>query len=180
MTSLGAVRLAAVLMSAAAGTSLAGCRSARPEPAAEPAPARGGPGAPADSGDQVSVGYGTQRREQVSGSVSSVANDDVDSQRVQRVEQLLQGRVAGVQVVRTASGGYSVRIRGAGSLQGDGEPLFVLDGTPLMRGVTLGDALAGISPSEIARIDVLKDAGSTAIYGSQGGNGVVLIKTKRR
>ncbi len=99
--------------------------------------------------------------------------------RVARVEQLLQGRIAGVQVVRTASGSYSVRIRGAGASFGSGEPLYVVDGTPLSRTATLSDALAGISPAEIARIDVLKDAGSTAIYGVQGGNGVVLIKTKR-
>jgi TonB-dependent SusC/RagA subfamily outer membrane receptor len=126
----------------------------------------------------VPVGYGTTDRRDLAVAVGTVSAEEVDRFRVTRVEELLRGRVAGVEVRRTSSGDISVRIRGAGNFQGGGEPLWVLDGMPLAQGLGLS-SLAGISPQDVERIDVLKDAGSTAIYGSQGANGVILIRTKR-
>jgi TonB-dependent SusC/RagA subfamily outer membrane receptor len=85
--------------------------------------------------------------------------------------------VPGLTVIRLPNGDISLRIRGDRSFQGDNEPLLVIDGRPV-RG-DIGAALAGLAPRDIERIDVLKDAGSTAIYGSQGANGVIIITTKR-
>jgi TonB-dependent SusC/RagA subfamily outer membrane receptor len=170
MRPVSIVRRALVFGGAAACTALAACRS-KPAPDARPAHDRDG---------DVAVGYGTQPREQLSTSVSSLDMTDAEELRVARVEELLQGRMAGVQVIRGTNGEFSLRIRGAGSQFNSGEPLYVIDGTTLGRGSTLADALSGLVPSDIARIDVLKDAGSLAIYGSQGGNGVVLIRTKRQ
>jgi TonB-dependent SusC/RagA subfamily outer membrane receptor len=105
---------------------------------------------------------------------------ELEQMRDSRVEELLRGRVAGVEVMRNAAGALTVRIRGAASFTaGGGEPLYVLDGMPMMRGNGLRSVLDGISPFDIARIDVLKDAGATASYGINGANGVVLITTKR-
>jgi TonB-dependent SusC/RagA subfamily outer membrane receptor len=130
--------------------------------------------------EAVPIGYGTQARENVSGSVASLSDEQLDQVRATRVEELLQGRVAGVQVFRKANGDLSVRIRGAGSILGNsGEPLYVIDGFPVAAG-GLGSALAGIPPADIHRIDVLKDAGATAIYGVRAANGVILVTTKRR
>ena len=99
--------------------------------------------------------------------------------RVARVEEMLLGRVAGVQVVRTADGDFTVRVRGAHSFNGNDEPLLVVDGMQIpARG--LRRALSGIAPQDVARIEVLKDAGATAAYGSLGANGVIVITTKRR
>jgi TonB-dependent SusC/RagA subfamily outer membrane receptor len=94
-----------------------------------------------------------------------------------RVEDLLVGRFAGVDVTRVPGGGLSVRIRGASSIIGGGEPLYVIDGQTIEPGP--GGALMGINPQDIARIQVRKDAGDIAFYGARGGNGVVLITTKR-
>ncbi|HET6228766.1 MAG TPA: TonB-dependent receptor plug domain-containing protein [Longimicrobiaceae bacterium] len=94
-----------------------------------------------------------------------------------RVEDLLVGRFAGVDVTRVPGGGLSVRIRGASSIIGGGEPLYVIDGQTIEPGP--GGALMGINPQDIDRIQVLKDAGDIAFYGARGGNGVVLITTKR-
>jgi TonB-dependent SusC/RagA subfamily outer membrane receptor len=113
------------------------------------------------------------------GSVATLTEEELDKMRVQRVEELIAGRLPGVQVVRTPDGDYAIRVRGVHSLGPDGEPLYVVDGMPL-RGRGLGSALMGIAPQDIARIDVLKDADALAAYGSQGANGVILITTKRR
>jgi TonB-dependent SusC/RagA subfamily outer membrane receptor len=129
--------------------------------------------------EQVSTGYGTQSRDEVSGSVASLDAKDTDNLRFTRIEELLQGRMAGVQVTRTSNGDLSLRIRGVGSFVGTGEPLYVVDGLPL-EASGFASALSGIAPQDVARIDVLKDAGTTAIYGSRGANGVVLITTKKR
>jgi TonB-dependent starch-binding outer membrane protein SusC len=134
------------------------------------------PEAPAPDDQEVSVGYGTKSQEQVTGSVASVWPEEADA-RVARVVDMLEGRVPGLTVIRLANGGLSLRIRGARSFSGDNEPLLVIDGTPV-RGA-IGLAIAGLAPADIARIDVLKDAGATAIYGSRGANGVILITTKR-
>lgn len=129
-----------------------------------------------DPDDEVSVGYGTQNRDEITGSVASVTAEDV-GQEVTRFEDLINGRFPGVQVFRLQNGGISLRIRGAASLVGSGEPLIVIDGLPIQS--SAGSALMGVNPRDITRIDVLKDAGSTAIYGVRGANGVVLISTRR-
>lgn len=130
--------------------------------------------------DSVSVGYGRIATRDVTGAVASVSGAEISEQRVARVEELLRGRVAGVEVVPLPNGDFSLRIRNASSYGANSAPLIVLDGMPLPRGGGLGSALAGIAPSDIARIEILKDAGSAAAYGSDGANGVVLITTKRR
>ena len=94
---------------------------------------------------------------------------------VTRVEELIAGRLAGVHVQRTADG-FSIRIRGVRTILGEPEPLVVLDGQPLTQGAR---ELALISPADVARIEVLKDAGSTAFYGMRGANGVLVITTRR-
>jgi TonB-dependent starch-binding outer membrane protein SusC len=130
--------------------------------------------------DAVSVGYGTQLKRNTTGAVSSVTPAEGDP-RYTRVEEMLLARVPGLELIPISSGGYTLRIRGArglrGTLAGD-EPLLVIDGLPVAFGA-LGSSLAGIAPQDVARIDVLKDAGSTAIYGSRGANGVIIITTKR-
>jgi TonB-dependent SusC/RagA subfamily outer membrane receptor len=107
----------------------------------------------------------------------SVSEEDLRRTRVGRAEELLESRFPGVQLVRVAGGGFTVRIRGLSTFYGSGEPLFVVDGMPIHR--RPGDALLGINPNDIVRIQVLKDIGSTAAYGLQGANGVVLITTRR-
>ena len=92
------------------------------------------------------------------------------------LEKLLQGRIAGVSVSRAPDGGIAVRIRGATSLHGNSEPLYILDGFPIEPG---SGGLITINPSDIAKIEILKDAGSTAAYGVRGANGVVVITSKR-
>lgn len=136
------------------------------------------PPADAPAGERVEVGYGTLRREDLTGSVASLSTEQLDQRRVTRVEELILGRVAGVQVHRLPGGRYSVRVRGAASIVGDGEPLYVLDGVPL-QSLGPGTTLDGIAPADVARIDVLKDAASASIYGVQGANGVILITTRR-
>ena|SRR5919198_3248172 len=125
---------------------------------------------------EVSVGYGTQEPQQVTGSIASLSPEERDA-RVARVVDMMEGRVPGLSVIRLPNGDISLRIRGSRSFQGDNEPLLVIDDVPV-RG-SIGVALASLVPQDIARIDVLKDAGSTAIYGSRGANGVIVITTKR-
>jgi TonB-dependent SusC/RagA subfamily outer membrane receptor len=129
--------------------------------------------------DRVEMGYGTLNVRHLTSAVSRVQTNRPGDVRVGRVEELIQGRVSGVQVMRSGNGGYSVRIRGNGTLMGNGEPLYVLDGTPLHSPVP-GHALSGINPADVTSIVVLKDAASAAIYGSQAANGVILISTRRR
>ncbi len=125
--------------------------------------------------DEVSVGYGTQPRENKTGSQSSV-NVDGEKRPITRVEEMLEG-ISGVRVLRSPSGGIRVRIRGATSILGSNEPLYVVDGMPIE--VNPGEGLSWLNPADIAAIEVLKDASSTSIYGSRGANGVVIIKTKQ-
>ena len=142
----------------------------------------------------VVVGYGTVLKRDLTGAVSSVVVDDDVSRQSATVDQLLQGRAAGVQVTQNSANpnsGVSVRIRGTNSLRGNNEPLYVIDGViissagedviPTGSGNTGQEAqsgLNGLNPRDIERIEVLKDASATAIYGSRGANGVVLITTK--
>lgn len=122
----------------------------------------------------VVVGYGTQRKKDLTGSVSVISTKDFQEQPVNRVDQVLQGRAAGVQVTQAggAPGSESrVRIRGANSVLGNNDPLYVIDGF-------VGADYNMLNPSDIESIQVLKDAASTSIYGSRGANGVVIITTK--
>jgi TonB-dependent SusC/RagA subfamily outer membrane receptor len=126
------------------------------------------------------TGYGAQPNEQRTAAVTSIFPTEAQT-RVPRVEDLLSGTVPGLQVLRLASGNFTLRIRGQHTITGsyaDAEPLLVIDGTSVPRG-QLGNALAGFSPRDVARIDVLKDASATGIFGSRGANGVIIITTKR-
>jgi TonB-dependent SusC/RagA subfamily outer membrane receptor len=111
--------------------------------------------------------------------VSTLTEDDFGTMRVARIEELLMGRVPGLTVLRSADGGYSLRIRGATSFVGNDEPLIVIDGMPSMGGRS-SQALAHLNPADVARVEVLKDAGALATWGVQGGNGVIVITTRRR
>lgn len=123
----------------------------------------------------VVVGYGTARRKDLTGSVGSVSSKDIDGLAITRVDQALSGKIAGVQV-QSVSGQPGVapriRVRGVGSISAGGDPLYVVDGFPT-------DDIQMINPDDIETIDVLKDASATAIYGSRGANGVLIINTKR-
>lgn len=127
--------------------------------------------------DQVSIGYARVDREDVTGSISSLTSKDLELLRVTRIEELIRDRIPGVHVIRRANGDYSFRIRGARSLVGSNEPLVVIDGMAVSA-ASMSAALAGMSPNDVTRIDVLKDAGSTAAYGVRGANGVILITTR--
>lgn len=123
----------------------------------------------------VIVGYGSQRKEDMTGSVAVISTKQFDEQPVTRVDQVLQGRAAGVQVTQAggAPGGATrIRIRGANSVLGNNDPLYVVDGF-------VGADFNMINPNDIQSIQVLKDAASTSIYGSRGANGVVIITTKK-
>lgn len=126
--------------------------------------------------DEINIGYGTQKRSRITGSVSSVDLREEQTRPVRQAEELLQGRFPGVHVVQTARG-FKVRIRGASSIYGDTAPLYVIDGTPVMPDPD--GTIAFLNPNDIATIDVLKDASTASIYGSRGANGVVIITTKR-
>jgi TonB-dependent SusC/RagA subfamily outer membrane receptor len=110
---------------------------------------------------------------------STVTSEEIERQGAtdEPLEKVLQGRIAGVTVSRAADGGIAVRIRGAASIYGNSEPLYVLDGMPIQPGPN--GSLTGINPSDIESIKVLKDAADTAMYGVRGANGVIVIKTKR-
>jgi TonB-dependent starch-binding outer membrane protein SusC len=134
------------------------------------------PGAP-EPREELILGYGAQVGTNAPSSVASLTNTDLHRVRARQVEELLVGRFAGVQVMPTASGGFTVRIRGLGTFVGNPEPLYVVDGLPVQ--VAQGHGISWLNPADISRIDVLKDAASTALYGVRGGNGVVLITTRR-
>ncbi|ASZ14100.1 TonB-dependent receptor [Chitinophaga sp. MD30] len=139
--------------------------------------------------DVVVIGYGTQKKSDLTGAISSVSGPLL-KQPVSSVDQALKGAVSGVQVTQTSGqpgGGVSIRVRGGSSIQGGSEPLYVIDGFPIYNSpVTTGilsgtpaNPLASINPADIESIDILKDASATAIYGSRGANGVVIITTKK-
>lgn len=123
----------------------------------------------------VVIGYGTRKKTDLTGSVTSLGSKDFKDQPIYRVDQALQGRAAGVSVVNNAGapgGDVSIRIRGSNSILGDNNPLFVIDGF-------IGADFNNINPRDIESIEVLKDASSTAIYGSRGANGVIIVTTKK-
>lgn len=107
---------------------------------------------------------------------ADVTSEDIQRAPGQSIEEILKGRVAGVTVTRV-DGGIAVRIRGATSIYGSNEPLYVVDGVPIQPGP--GGSLVGIDPYDIESIEVLKDPADTALYGMRGANGVIVVKTKR-
>lgn len=140
--------------------------------------------------DVVVVGYGSQSRKGITGSVAKVSGETLSKLPVTGVDQALQGQAAGVQVVAasgTPGGSVSVRVRGPSSINAGNQPLYVVDGVPISTGsnsqIGFGgqqaNALTDINPTDIESIEVLKDASAAAIYGSRASNGVVLITTKR-
>ena len=143
--------------------------------------------------EMVVTGYGEQRRRDITGAIGSMRLEEtVKDVPLTSVQQAFQGRLAGVQVVQNAGNpgnAITVRVRGSSSISGGNDPLYVVDGVPMTQGnqaaLNIGfggqgiDAVADLNPTEIERIEVLKDASAAAIYGSRASNGVVLITTKR-
>jgi TonB-linked SusC/RagA family outer membrane protein len=147
----------------------------------------------------VAIGYGTQTRRDLTGAVSSVTTEDIQLRPVASLEQALQGKAAGVQVTGGSGApgtSAAVRIRGGNSIAAGNDPLYVIDGVPIaanangtgtstletigINGVNPGlNPLAGLNPSDIESIEILKDASATAIYGARASNGVILVTTKR-
>lgn len=107
---------------------------------------------------------------------TAVTAEDIERTPSVPVEELMMAKFPGVWISRTSDGGISVRIRGATSLQGSNEPLYIIDGVPIQTGPN--GSLTGIAPNDIASIQVLKDAAATTMYGVRGANGVIIIKTK--
>ena len=142
--------------------------------------------------DQVNNGFGNTSRRDLIGAVSSVKGEVLQDQPATSIDQMLQGRAAGVQIV-TNSGdpgaGVDIRIRGAGSISGGNDPLYIIDGVPIIstpfdnspggQNVARINPIADINPSDIERIDILKDANAAAIYGARAANGVIILTTKR-
>lgn len=136
----------------------------------------------------VVIGYGTQKRADVTGSISRFEAENLDERPIARIDQALVGQLAGVRVQQTSGlpgAGFSIQVRGTGSINANNQPLYVLDGFPLevseqnsSGGFGTGNPLDNINPNDIASIEVLKDAAAAAIYGSRASNGVVLITTK--
>ena len=132
-----------------------------------------------DPADSVSATYGSrQSASDVTGAVSVIGERELAHMHGGRIEEMIAGRVPGLEVVH-GPGGYTFRIRGVASFNGSDEPLCVIDGVHIRHGGISG-ALASLVPSDIARIEVLKDAGAAAAYGSRGAHGVIVITTKRR
>ncbi len=158
-----------------------------------------------DLEEVVVIGYGSQLKEDITGSVSTIKTEDLATIPQVSIDQLMQGRAAGVSVTLNSGqpgASVSVRIRGVGSIQGSSEPLYVIDGVPIsgdsnntgtsgrsiassndqnndMAGSVGVSPLAALNPNDIESVNILKDASATAIYGSRGSNGVVIITTKR-
>ncbi len=138
----------------------------------------------------VVIGYGTKRKRDITSSISSVKSEEIKEIPVENFSKTLQGKAPGVQVTSDnglAGGGVTFRIRGTSSIYASSEPLYVVDGVPIVTGSFTNDAgfpdksnvLSQIDPDEIASIEILKDAAAAAIYGARGANGVVLISTKK-
>jgi len=138
----------------------------------------------------VVIGYGTQRRKEVTGAITKVSGDKLTAIPVPSFEAALQGKAPGVQIIQgngLAGSGSVVRIRGIGSISASGDPLYVVDGIPVVSdqflrgngGAMNQNPLSSLNPADIESIEILKDAGATGIYGSRGANGVILITTKR-
>ncbi len=138
-----------------------------------------------DIEEVVVIGYGTQKKGDLTGSISSVSSKEFNTGLISSPEQLINGKVSGVQIMSNSgspTSGSTIRIRGGASLNASNDPLIVLDGVPLEIGGISGNSgnfLALINPSDIESMTILKDASSTAIYGSRASNGVLIITTKK-
>ena len=135
-------------------------------------------------GDIVVIGYGSARKKDLTGSVATVGTKDFVKGALTTPEQLIQGKVAGVQITSNngaPGSGSTIRIRGGASLNASNDPLIVIDGMPLDNGGISGQAnsLALINPNDIESFTILKDASAAAIYGSRASNGVIMITTKK-
>lgn len=131
----------------------------------------------------VVIGYGTTRKKDLTGSVTQISSDEFQSGQITTPEQLISGKVAGVQIVSNGGapgGGSTIRIRGGASLNASNDPLIVIDGVPVTNDGIAGspNPLSLINPDDIASFTILKDASATAIYGSRASNGVIIITTK--
>jgi len=157
--------LAAVLGTAAL-LATAGCGASAGRLPPDPAP------------DEAQVGYGTRPERDLTGAVTSLSERELDAARPMQLEDLLRGRVPGLQFIRLPNGSTTMRIRGVNSMANDREPLLIVDGIPIRSG-GISSALAGLLPEDIKRIDVLKDIASTSIYGMSGAGGVIIITTRR-
>ena len=133
----------------------------------------------------VVIGYGTQKKDDLTGSITSIGEKDFNEGLISSPEQLINGKVAGVQIVSSGgspTSGSTIRIRGGASLNASNDPLIVLDGVPMEVGGSVsgsGNFLSLINPNDIESMTILKDASSTAIYGSRASNGVIIITTKK-
>jgi TonB-dependent SusC/RagA subfamily outer membrane receptor len=142
----------------------------------------GGPGIPpaGPKPDEVDIGYGTQPKDKTTGAVTSVTEKEIGANRPGGLEELLRGRVSGLQIIPRPEGGYMFRIRGLSSVTSEPpEPLFVVDGTQVSAR-NIESALSGLTREDIRQVDVLKDVASTSVYGTRGVGGVIIINTKRR
>lgn len=132
--------------------------------------------------DVVVIGYGTKKKIDLTGTVNSLQSEEITRARATGAQEAMQGRLPGVDIKRSSGkpgADFSIEIRGANSITGNTQPLYVVDGIPVGQNGSATNPINDINPSDIERIDVLKDASSTAIYGSRGSNGVILITTKR-
>ena len=134
--------------------------------------------APRPEARDVDIGFDTQRSDDVTGSVTTIAGESLSGARPMRIEELLRGRVPGLTVVNMPGIGMAFRIRGTNSLQNDQPALVVVDGIQIPSN-SLSSALAGLLPDDIKQIDVLRDVASTSIYGLRGAGGVIRITTHR-
>lgn len=133
------------------------------------------PSARTNMEEVVVIGYGTQKKSHLTGSISQLKTEKLDESPVSRVDQALQGKIAGVQIQNVSSEAGSdpkIRVRGVSSINAGANPLVVVDGHPVP------DGLAFVNPADVASVEVLKDAASAAIYGSRGASGVIIITTK--
>ncbi|MEP6746950.1 MAG: TonB-dependent receptor [Bacteroidota bacterium] len=130
----------------------------------------------------IVIGYGTKKKIDLTGTVNSLQSDEIIKARASNTQEAMQGRLPGVDIRRTSGKpgtDFSIEIRGANSITGSTQPLYVVDGIAVAQLGGATNPINDINPADIERIDVLKDASSTAIYGSRGANGVILITTKR-
>ena len=132
----------------------------------------------------VIIGYGTTRKRDLTGSITTISSKDFNKGSIVTPEQLIAGKVAGVQITSNGGApgsGSTIRIRGGASLNASNDPLIVIDGVPVANGGISGsaNALALINPNDIESFNILKDASATAIYGSRASNGVIIITTKK-
>ncbi len=133
----------------------------------------------------VVIGYGVRKKEDLTGAVSTVTEKDFNKGMISSPEELVNGKIAGVQIVNgggSPTSGSTIRVRGGASLNASNDPLIVLDGVPMEVGGSVsgsGNFLSLINPNDIESMTILKDASSTAIYGSRASNGVIIITTKK-